>query len=161
MSSAYHVKISFVLRDVTQFLCILGSSSIIRQSGTIAVCPVLIHRSALRIKWEIAYEGYVQHLAIWCSLNANGQYGSSGLNRGTLFTGKIGINYTGEHICPSFNILFKGTCFLSLSKCCMALKSQVEDEPGSHRKRNASPVGWGCQLGILLRGLGKTQITLT
>lgn len=62
---------------------------------------------------------------------------------------------------PSFNVLFKGTCFLSVSKCCVALKSQVEDETGNHRKRIRNPMNWGGQLGILLHGLGKTQIPLT
>lgn len=42
----------------------------------------------------------------------------------------------------------------------MALKSQVEDETGSHRKQVRNPMVWGSQLGIFLNGLGKTQIPL-
>lgn len=56
------------------------------------------------------------------------------------------------------DVLFEGTCFLSLSKCW--LKSQVEHVTGSHRKQNTNTMDWGGELRLTLHSLGKTQIPL-
>lgn len=66
------------------------------------------------------------------------------LNRGTLFTGKDWIDHTGEHTFPHSMSCWKRLAFLSFKRCCTALKSQVEDEPGSSQESQykSNGLGW-------------------